>query len=275
MGAGPADCWPRTWTASLRLDPVTAVGPASAVGLSESAFQAVQRPPDGPTAARQSGCGGVGSGRWGCLGRRRTQGQRSRCPRPRPRMSPAWPAARPGLAAAGLDCGPGLSSKTSQQSDKGRPGRRPGGPGLPTPPGRQAGTWEPKCPESAQTPRPSQRTPSDSLESCGSGERRRAGEHRSCRIWTLPRPTSPTNRTRSSYLPNSTVISAELGEHTTNRRNRFDVMQHHRIFPTPHLPLQQPLSGSRQEHGPQPLVNPRHALHPTSSESERTTQRHT
>ncbi len=132
---GPGYCG---WTGLLRLDRASAVGP------SESAFQVVQRQPggpsaarrpngsqaaqrqpDGPTAARRSGCGGADSGRCGCLGRRRTQGQRSRCPRPR--TSPARPAAGPGLAVgraglrARLGRGPGSSSKTSQPIGQGGP----------------------------------------------------------------------------------------------------------------------------------------------------------
>ncbi len=171
MGVGPAGCRPRTWTALLRLDRAFAVGP------SESAFQGIQRQPGGPSAARGSGCGGAGSGRWGCLGRRRTQGQRSRCPSSRPRTSLAWPAARPGMATgrAGLWAGPGRASgwtvgpvrrqRCPSRSDKGA-GSATRGPGLLTASGRYAGAWEPKCPESARTPRPSQHTPSDSLEPC-------------------------------------------------------------------------------------------------------------
>ncbi len=34
------------------------------------------------------------------------------------------------------------------------------------------------------------------------------------RVKVFPHPASPANRTRSSYLPNSMVISTELGEHT-------------------------------------------------------------
>ncbi len=157
-GVDPAGCLPRTWTALLRLDRLRVRFRWS------NRSQTVQPQPDSPAAARRSGCGGADSGRWGCLGRRRTQGQQSRCPTPRPRRrqhrrqpGPAWQ--RAGMAAAGLGwaglgrapgwaVGPVCRQRRPSRSDKGRPGRRPGGPGLPTTPGRQAGTWEPKCPES-------------------------------------------------------------------------------------------------------------------------------
>ncbi len=69
----------------------------------------------------------------------------------------------------------------------------------------------PKCPESAQTPRPSQQTPSDSLELCGCSGPLRVREHRLCRIRTPPQgPTAPPteldgyiDRTRWLYRPNS------------------------------------------------------------------------
>ncbi len=91
LGVGAAGCWPRTWTALLRLDRASALGP------SESAFQVVQRQAGGPTAAGWSGCRGCFLCCCGCLGRRRTRGQRR----------------------ARLGCGVGSSSKMYQPMGQG------------------------------------------------------------------------------------------------------------------------------------------------------------
>ncbi len=219
-------------------------GPTAARRSNRS--QAVHPQPGGPTAARQSTCGGVsdrpsrsssctcrqstcggvGSGWCSCLGRRRTRGQRSRRPRPRARTSPAWPAGGPGLTVgrAGLrtrlGCGPGSSSKASQPIGQGgRVGdQRPWPARRIRTVGRQLrakvsriGTNTPPLPTHALRLVGIMRT----WRAASSGEASLVPN-----LDTSPGPACPTNRTRSSYLPNSMVISTELGEHGSNRKSR-------------------------------------------------------
>ncbi len=204
MGVGPVGCRPRTWTAFLPLDRLRVRFRRS------NGSQVVQRQAGGPGAGVLTRAGGVALD----AGAPKVNGQDAldlgRGGRRHGRQpGPAWQ--RAGLGRTGLrsrlGCGPGSSPKTSQPTGQRGAGSATRGPGLLTTPGRQAGAWEPKRPESARTPRPSQHTPSDSLEPCGPGERRRAGDPRSCRIWTLPPgpPTPPTeldghiDRTRWLY----------------------------------------------------------------------------
>ncbi len=222
VGAGSAGCWPRTWTALLRLDRLRARFRWS------NRSQSVQRQPDGPGVGVLTRAGGVAVDAGApkvngqdALGRgRRRHGRQP---------GPACQRAGPGRGRV-------HRQRRPSRSDNGA-SRRPDALACPPHQGGRPAPGSQKCPESAQTPHPSQQAPSDSLEPCRPGERRRAGEHRSCRIRTLPPPRQPHqpnsivisteldgyfDRTRSSYLPNSMVITTELGEHGSTGRAEFN-----------------------------------------------------
>ncbi len=238
LGVGAAGCWPRTWTALLRLDRLRVRFRWSIRS------QTVQRQPDGPTAGRWSGCGGafcavavaldvgarVVNGARGrpahraADGCRCTRGQRSRCRRPW--MSPAWPAAGPGLVCApGWAVGPVHRQRCTSRWDKGgRVGdQRPWHAQQTSAVGRQLGAKVSRI--GVNTPP----RPAGALRFVGIMRIWRAasggGSSFVPNLDTSPTPpTTPTEldrhiyRTRWSYLPNSMVISTELGEHGATGR---------------------------------------------------------